>query len=172
MTVAAKRCYSHHDYQWIGTLKCIVYTGDETMDTNLKYRWLEVQLYYFIHNVTSKHNSMTDLFTLIEGLAPYGEFPAELMKATLQEVITTHYVAPTREEAILLMYRNGVPTQQIKDKWKLSGKALYKILNTDKADPRVFYPRLTKEQNKNIEKLFDAIHTIYKGVETLCLPQN
>lgn len=142
------------------------------MNTNVKNRWLEVQLYYFINHITSKHNSITDLFALVEGLAPYSEFPAELMKMTLQEIITTHYVAPTREEAILLMYHNGIPTQQIKARWRLSGKSLYKIINDDKENPRAFYPRLTKEQTNIIEKFFNAIHTIYKGVETICLPQN
>ena len=142
------------------------------MDTNLTNRWLEVQMWYFINQVISKHNNIMDLMALTDGLAPFGDFPAELMKLTLQEIINTHYVAPTKEETILLMYRMGVPIKIIKQRWGMSGRTLYKYINDDKENPRVFYPRLTKEQDALIDKYLKALHILQEGVETLCLPQN
>lgn len=154
------------------TQKYAIIRERKHMDTNLSNRWLEIQLWYFINQVISKHNNIMDLMALTDGLAPFGGFPAEIMKLTLQEIINTHYIAPTREETILIMYKVGIPVRQIEKRWRMSGRTLYKYIEADKKNPRAFYPRLTKEQDAMVKKYLDALHILQEGVETLCLPQN
>lgn len=133
------------------------------MDTNTTARWVEVQVWYICQNIMSKHSNIMELMNLIDGLAGYGEYPAEAVKVIVNELITSRRYAPSDEERILLMYLAKVPTNFIKRKTGKSGKSLYKLVHEHETNPRAFYPRLAKEQIIILEKFLDTIKSL-KGL--------
>ena len=130
------------------------------MDEKTKARWIEVKAWYICQELLKNHNNLMELLAIVDGLAAYGEYPAEPTKIVVNEMLTFNRYRPNQEEYILLLYRAGISLSKIKQITKWSGKRLYKLFNDDKTNPRGFYPRLASQQTALLEKFINAIEKI------------
>lgn len=130
------------------------------MDENTKARWIEVKAWYICQEILKNHNNLMELLAIVDGLAAYGEYPAEPTKIVINEMLTFNRYRPNQEEYILLLYHAGIPLSKIKQITKKSGKRLYKLFNDDKENPRGFYPRFVPQQTQLLEKFVTAIEKI------------
>ena len=130
------------------------------MDTNTKARWVEVKAWYICQELLKNHNDLMELYAIVEGLAPFGNYSAEATKIVINEMLTFNRYRPNQEEYILLLYRANIPLAHIKTITKWSGKRLYKLFNDDKENPRGFYPRFAPPQTELLSKFVDAIEKI------------
>ena len=126
-------------------------------------RWLEITFYYFSLDIVNINNNLLDLMDLIDALAPIGKYEAEPLKQTAQEVLITYTIHPTREELALLCHSAKVPITRIKQYLKIGNQKLYNLIEEDKTDPRLFFPRLNATQLLLIKKFMDTITTIRKA---------
>lgn len=132
------------------------------MDPQIYDRWLEVKFYYFCQDLMAHNGSTTDVMAIIEALAAVGKYEAEPVKSVAQEILTTYRIRPTREELILLCYKNSVPVRTIVKELQVSNLTLYNLIADDKEDPRAFYPRLDVHKLALIKKFFDALDVLRK----------
>jgi hypothetical protein len=107
-----------------------------------------------------------DLMSLVEGLAPLGNYPAEPVKVIISEIITSNRFKPSQNEYITLLYLSGVSTRWIKEKLHKSGSKIYSVINENTQNPIAYYPRLVKEQTKLLEQFLNIIKEI--GDKRLC----
>lgn len=133
------------------------------MDPQTYDRWLEVSFYYFCQDILEINNDLMDVMDLVESLAPIGKYEVEPIKGIIQEVLVTYRLRPTREELALLLYKNKTPVQEIKEHLKIGNQKLYKLVEADRKDPRVFYPRLSVHNLAIIKKFLDTIEKIRKA---------
>ena len=130
------------------------------MDEKTEARWIEVKAWYICQEILKNHNNLMELLAIVDGLAAYGEYPAESTKIVINEMLTFNRYRPNQEEYILLLYHAGIPLSKIKQITKKSGKRLYKLFNDDKENPRGFYPRLAPQQTALLKKFVNAIEKI------------
>lgn len=130
------------------------------MDEKTKARWIEVKAWYICQEILKNHNNLMELLAIVDGLAAYGEYPAEPTKIVINEMLTYTRYRPNQEEYILLLYHAGKPLSKIKQITKKSGKRLYKLFNDDKENPRGFYPRFVPQQTQLLEKFVNAIEKL------------
>lgn len=133
------------------------------MDPQAYDRWLEVSFYYFCQDILKTNNDLMDVMELVEALAPLGKYEAEPVKRIVQEVMIMYHLLPTREEFALLLYHNGIQIRQIKQYTKMGINKLYKMIEDDKTDPRVFFPRLDGSKLALIKKFMDTIERVRKA---------
>lgn len=130
------------------------------MDNNTEARWTEVKAWFICQEILKNHNNIMELLAIVDGLAAYGDYPSESTKMVINELLTYNRYKPNEEEYILLLYHAGVPLSKIKKITKKSGKTLYKIFNSDKENPRGFYPRFVSQQTELLTKFVKAIEKI------------
>lgn len=126
-------------------------------------RWLEVSFFYFCQDIINTAGGLMDLMDLIEALAPIGKYDSVLVKQLVQDVLASYRVRPSREELALLCHKAEVPNLRIRELLKMGNHKLYKIIEEDKEDPRVFYPRLTADQLKLIHQFMKTLERIRKA---------
>jgi hypothetical protein len=132
----------------------------KAMDTNAKARWVEVKAWYICQEILKNHNDLMELYAIVEGLASFGNYPAEAAKTIINEMLTFTRYKPNTEEYILLLYHADIPLSHIKAITKWSGKRLYKLFNDDKENPRGFYPRFAPPQTEILNKFVESIKNI------------
>lgn len=123
-------------------------------------RWLEVDFYYFCTDLLKVRNNMMDVMEVIEALAPLGKYEITPAKQVTQVVLTSFRLRPTKEEFVLLCYRNKIPTRQICKYLSMSNTTLYEMINADKKDPRIFSPKLNQKQLEIILKIKNTVNML------------
>ena len=133
------------------------------MEKQIYNRWLEISYYYFCLDIIAINEDLQDIYTTIENFAYLGKYPIIALQALTQKILSTYYIQPTKEELILLCYKNKMPTRQIIKLLKINGKRLYSVLEDDKQNPRAFYPRLEPEETLIVEQFLKTVHKIKKA---------
>jgi len=126
-------------------------------------RWLEISFYYFCKDMLTKTGSLLDLLDMVEAFAPIGKYDSLLVKQLMQETVSSYRLQPSKEELILLCMKYGVPVRKLRDMVRVGNNTIYKLIEEDKEDPRVFFPRLNTDQLKLIHQFMTALEIIRKA---------
>ena len=133
------------------------------MDPQAYDRWLEITFFHFCQDIIAKNNEIMDMMDLIDGLASIGKYNGTLLKQTVQELFSTYRIRPTQEEFTLLCLKAGFSIRKTQKLTRTGTDHLYDLIEQEKRDPRVFYPKLNSNQLLQIQKFFDTIEYIKKA---------
>lgn len=133
------------------------------MDQLAYDRWLEISFYYFCTDILKVHNDIMDVMALVEALAPIAQYDIIPAKSLVQEVLVTYQLRPNQEEIALLMYKRGFTFREIKKTIGMGTDKITYLVNEDKHNPRMFYPRLSVKKLEIIKKLLTAVDIIGKA---------
>lgn len=132
------------------------------MDMRTIDRWIEVSFYYFCKDLLAEGKDLFDIIDLVEGFAKFGNYDTLPVRSIIQDTLITYKLQPTKEELVLLMFHNGLSIRYIKTELKVGSDKIYQIIDNDKRNPRVFYPRIHISKLAIIKKFLDA-HKLIKG---------
>ena len=130
-----------------------------TQDPLKEKRWTEIKFYFIILDILNIRKNMLDVMDLIDNLAIFGQYSPEQLKPIAQEVISSIRFRPGKEEFITLASEK-MPVTAIKKRANLHNRIYYNIINKEKEDPRMYYPRLNDSKLEVIELFLKAFENI------------
>lgn len=125
-------------------------------------RWIEVQFLMICKDIVKINGDIINLMDIIDGIASLGKFSPEPVKHLAQELLTTYYVQPTKEEISLLCKHFDIPIAETKRITNYCNKTLYRKIKADEEDPRVFYPRLPKNKLQYLKPFVETFIKLRK----------
>lgn len=132
------------------------------MDPLIIDRWTELQFYYICSDILTLRNNIMDLMDMIDSLSIFGTYSPEQIKPLAHEVLSSIRYRPSKEEFCLLCHTFNVPIKNIKEKINVHNRTLYQIIEDNKQNPRMFYPRFRKEQLELISKFVNTFNKFRK----------
>ena len=132
------------------------------MDPQTHERWIEIQFYYACIDILAINNEILDLFDLIEAFAALGHQDTETVKLLAQEALSTIRFRPSKEEFIAISWQFDMPAKNIKERLRVHNRTYYDIVNHEKQDPRMFYPRTDTDAVKHMYKFINIFNKLRK----------
>ena len=133
------------------------------MEDTEQARWVEVQFYVIVQDLFNLHHSIQDVMDTIDNLTYLENYNPTLLKSFANETLVTMRIKPSKEEMCILAYRAGIPPKNIKEKFKMYNKTLYRILDRNDLGPYYIYPKSSKKKQDQAELFIKAFNTL-KGV--------
>jgi len=133
-------------------------------DNLTEERWIEVQFYYICSDIYDYSQDLLTTLDFIEALARIGKVDAQSVRAVANNTLCDHRQRPGKEEAALLCYKKGVSTRAICEQCRINNNKLYILVNQDKDDPIMFYPRAKQEHRTLMRAFIDVVEIFKKDV--------
>lgn len=126
-------------------------------------RMAEVKFYRLCQRFYMVDGDINKVFYFIEALSILGTINIESIKIIVQKILYNANFAPGREETILLMVLEGVPTAKIATQMHCSKRDIAYLTNQQKTNPRRIYPKLNETEIKHVLTFMG----IFEGVQNL-----
>lgn len=129
-------------------------------DELIKYRWIELQFYFLILDLFKIKKNLMDLMDIVDALAIFGGYNPEEVKRIVQEILNNPRIKPSREEFILICRKHNIQIRTIAKVGRIANRDIYKVIEDDKSDPRMFYNRSSKEQIEIMQTFLNTYNQI------------
>jgi len=133
------------------------------LETEEQRRWNEIKFYLSCHDLVKLNNNLMDLMDFIDTVAIFGQYSPEELKPIAKEIIGSNYYRPGRGEFLVLAHKMNIPMKVARKRVGFANNKYYELIQQEKKDPRMFYPRLTEEKYRLVKQFLNALEQL-KGV--------
>lgn len=133
------------------------------LDDDEKIRLLEVRTFYKVRHFFSVFTNRLDGMALIEILSMEKNLNINTLKKIISSILQPNSpLEPTREETIVLYYRDNVPVSAICRTLDITSMTVYKFIQEYLKDPsQVYLPRLKWDVQGHVEELHNFLERLY-----------
>jgi len=124
--------------------------------SNIEDRWIELQLYQLLADLQDFSRNQLSVLDAVEVLAVWGKFSSTKAEKLVLDVMSWPHFRPAREELAILAHKAGVDMPEITRVTQLERHTIYRAIQNEAKNPKMWVPRLTLENTKLAKQIIDS----------------
>lgn len=143
--------------------------SEETM-TPYEKRWIEIEYYFYVWDMITETGSIEYMLQLIDILSFFRTLDKDKLSKTTLRIMSMPRFKPTYEEVVVCAWKlreirkkhYESKTTPIRKKFGIEWQVQYNIYERDKANPRIFYPKLPDDELEEISNFWISLDYLTK----------